>query len=329
MSGVWLPPPLQATALHYQFSSRYFQRMLKVWMNGLLVDQDSAAISIRDTGLLHGAGVFTTMSASAGKVFRLHAHLSRLRNSCEALFIPLKFTDAVLTEAVTSLLTINKLSEARLRLTVTRGSAVQDPLHGLRVEPNVVLTATEMEEYPAEFYERGLTVMLLDEQKLNPYDLQAGHKTLNYLSRLAALREANRRGAGEALWFNVHNYLESGSISNVFLVKDGKLLTPPTPQELREPSLREALPYSRSAVLPGITRAAVLELAKSNGIDVRLMAINVTTLLEADEVFLTNSIMRIMPVCRIERSAVGNEKPGPLTLDLTERFKSLVANETN
>jgi len=83
----------------------------------------------------------------------------------------------------------------------------------------VFLTAAPIEPYPAEFYQRGLTAIVLDEQKLNPYDLQAGHKTLNYLSRLAALREANRRGAGEALWFNVHNYLQSGSISNVFIVK--------------------------------------------------------------------------------------------------------------
>jgi len=302
--------------------------MASVWLNGSLIDEPAAGVSLRDTGLLHGAGVFTTMRAGSGRVFRLGHHLARLRASCEALLIPLKYTDAVLTDAVITLLTANHFSEARLRITVTRGSAMQDPLHGLRIEPNVFITAVDLEEYPAEFYERGLTVMLLDEQKLNPYDLQAGHKTLNYLSRLAALREANRRGAGEALWFNAHNYLESGSISNVFLVKDGKLLTPPTPDELREPALRAALPYSRSSVLPGITRGAVLELARSAGMDVRLMAINVTTLLEADEVFLTNSIMRIMPACRIERSAVGTEKPGAVTLDLTERLKRMVAEET-
>jgi branched-chain amino acid aminotransferase len=302
--------------------------MASVWLNGEMLDETSAGVSLRDTGLLHGAGVFTTMRANDGCVFGLAHHLARLRASCDALFIPPRYTDAALAEAVNALLTANSFTDARVRLTVTRGSAMHDPLHGLRIEPNVFITAADLEEYPAEFYERGLTVMLLDEQKLNPYDLQAGHKTLNYLSRLAALREANRRGAGEALWFNVHNYLESGSISNVFLVKDGHLLTPPTPDELREPALREALPYSRSAVLPGITRAAVLECARAAGIDVRLMAINVTTLLEADEVFLTNSIMRIMPVCRIERSAVGNEKPGSMTLDLAQRFKLLVENES-
>jgi branched-chain amino acid aminotransferase len=182
--------------------------MPQVWMNGQFVEDSAAAVSIRDTGLLHGAGVFTTMRSYGGRVFRLAQHLQRLRDSCEALFIPPQFRDEQLAGASAELLERNGLSDARLRLTVTRGTVTQDPLHGMRVEPNVFLTATELEPYPAEYYEKGLTVIVLDEQKLNPYDLQAGHKTLNYFSRLAALREANRRGAGEALWFNVHNYLK-------------------------------------------------------------------------------------------------------------------------
>src|SRR5204862_4428818 len=140
---------------------------------------------------------------------------------------------------------------ARLRLTITRGAAKQDPLHGLSLAPNVFLTATALEPYPAEFYARGMTVIVIDENKLNPYDIQAGHKTLNYFSRLAALREANQRGAGEALWFNVHNYLQSGSISNVFIVKNDIMMTPPTQTQLQEPTVRETVPYPKSNVLPG------------------------------------------------------------------------------
>ena len=218
-------------------------------------DESTASVSLRDAGLLHGAGVFTTMRSYGGKSSGSTEHLRRLRDSCEALFIPLQYKDDVLTGAADELLRRNGLSDARLRLTVTRGASTPDPLHGSRLEPTAFLTAAPLEPYPHEYYERGLTAVLLDEQKLNPYDLQAGHKTLNYFSRLAALREANRRGAGEALWFNVHNYLQSGSISNVFLVKDGVLLTPPTPQELREDkSLAAAVPYPKSNVLPGVTR---------------------------------------------------------------------------
>lgn len=298
-----------------------------VWLNGEVLDDSDAAIPLRDTGLLHAAGVFTTMRSYGGRVFRLAQHLKRLRDSCEGLFIPLTYKDDQLIDAASQVLAKNQLADARLRLTVTRGSATNDPVHGLRLQPNVFLTATELEPYPDDFYQRGMTVILLDEQKLNPYDMQAGHKTLNYLSRLAALREANRRGAGEALWFNVHNYLQSGSVSNVFIVKDGKLITPPTPQEMLVPDVRQSIPFPKSAVLPGVTRGAVLDLARERGIGISLEAIDVSTILNADEVFLTNSIMQIMPVCRIERKAIGSDKPGPMTLDLSKRLTDLIASE--
>jgi branched-chain amino acid aminotransferase len=286
-------------------------------------------VSIRDAGLLHGAGVFTTMRAHGGRVFQLAQHLRRLRDSCEALFIPLQYKDAAIESAATELLARNGLADARLRLTVTRGAVTQDPLHGMRVEPNAFLTAAPFEPYPVEYYQRGLTVVLMDEQKLNPYDLQAGHKALDYFSRLAALREANRRGAGEALWFNVHNYLQSGSISNVFLVEAGKLVTPPTPQELREDAVGGAVPYPKSNVLPGVTRATVVELARDAGIDVELGAVDVSRLLAATELFLTNSIMGVMPVCRIERASIGNDRPGSITLQLANALRERMERESS
>jgi branched-chain amino acid aminotransferase len=295
--------------------------MATVWINGEYVDEAEASVSIRDTGLLHAAGVFTTMRAYRGKVFRLNQHLQRLRRSCEILFIPLQYKDEALGEVVRQLLERNHLSEARLRLTVTRGLARQDPLHGLRLEPTVFLTAAEFEPYPREFYERGMTVALLDEQKLNPYDIQAGHKTLDYFSRLAALRDANQRGAGEALWFNVHNYLQSGSISNVFVVKDQTLLTPPTAADLQEPAVAQATAYAKSATLAGVTRRTVLDLAGLNGIPIRVTSLDVNQLLDAEEIFLTNSVMGVMPVCRIERKAIGQDRPGAMTVRLSELYE--------
>jgi branched-chain amino acid aminotransferase len=293
-------------------------------MNGQFVDESTASVSLRDAGLLHGAGVFTTMRSYGGRVFRIGDHLSRLRASCEALFVPVQYKDEVLSHAASELLGRNNLTDARLRLTVTRGAISQDPLHGMRVEPMVFLTAATLEPYPAEYYQTGLTAILLDEQKLNPYDVQAGHKTLNYLSRMAALREANRRGGGEALWFNVHNYLQSGSISNVFIVDAGKLVTPPTAVELREAEVARETPYSKSNVLPGVTRGVVLELAKKQKVEIELAGIDVNRLLGAEEVFVTNSIMGVMPVCRLERKAVGKEKPGPVTTRVAAEYAELV-----
>ena len=295
-------------------------RVAEIWLNGKFVDESAASVSVRDTGLLHAAGVFTTMRSTGGRVFRLDQHLSRLRESCDALFIPLQFNDTILSNTTTELLQRNELADARLRLTVTRGLAREDPVHGTHLEPTVFLTATQFEPYPAEFYQRGMTVILLDEQKLNPYDVQAGHKTLDYFSRLSALRTANQRRSGEALWFNIHNYLQSGSISNVFIVRSGKLVTPPTQREMQDPTMRDVLPYPKSNVLPGITRGAIIDFAREAKIDVQLAAVNVQTLLDADEVFVTNSIMGVMPVCRIERKVIGQEKPGAITRQLSERY---------
>jgi branched-chain amino acid aminotransferase len=295
---------------------------MQVWLNGNFIDEENATISIRDTGVLHAAGVFTTMRSAGGRVFRLPQHLARIRESCEALFIPLQHSDHVLIDAANEVLSRNSLADARLRLTVTRGMAQDDPLHGMRLEPTAFLTATALEPYPQEYYQRGMTVIVLDEQKLNPYDVQAGHKTLNYFSRLSALRTANTRRAGEALWFNVHNYLQSGSISNVFIVKGGRLITPPTIREMQDPKIRDATAYPKSNVLPGIVRAAVMEFACEASIQVQLASIDVNQLLDADEVFITNSIMGVMPVCRIGRKVIGEDKPGSITSKLSDLYRA-------
>jgi branched-chain amino acid aminotransferase len=286
--------------------------MSRVWINGDLVDAEAASLPLGDSGLLHAAGVFTTMRADGGRVFRAADHLRRLRDSCQAFSIPLTYKDEALSAAATELLRVNELSDARLRLTITRGAVRQDSLHGPQATPNVFMTAARFDPYPAEWRQVGMTVILVDEQKLNPHDAQAGHKTLNYLSRLAALREAARRGAGEGLWFDVNNRLQSGCISNVMLAKDGVLILPPTTLEIREMRLRQSTADARSCVLPGITRLALLELAKSQGIEVVYQDIDIEMLLAAEEVMLCNSAMRLMPVCRIERHEVGSGKPGPL-----------------
>jgi branched-chain amino acid aminotransferase len=291
-----------------------------VWLNGSLVEEAAATVSVRDVGLLHGAGVFTTMRAVGGRVFRLDAHLQRLAASCQALALPLPYAADVLREAVTALLARMELADARLRLTVTRGSPGEDGA----MRPTVLLTATPFEPYPAKLYERGMTVMVLDDQKLNPFDVQAGHKTLNYFSRLTALRRAAQRQAGEALWFNVQNHLQSGSISNVFLVRDGRLRTPPTAAEQADPATDLPPGLPPSAVLPGITRAAVLDLARAAGLDARPAVLDINDLLAAQEVFLTNSIMGLLPVCRIEKHDVGHGNPGPVWRELSGQYEKLL-----
>ena len=286
--------------------------MADVWLNGSFIDDTEAGVSVRDAGFLHAAGVFTTVRAAGGEVVRLDAHLARLRKSCEALFVPLVPNDEVLADAATELLRRLNLREARLRLTVTRGVATVD-----HAEPTALWTATQFDPYPKPFYDNGMAVTVQNRHKLNPYDPQAGHKTLDYFSRFSALREAAGRSAAESLWFNVHNFLQSGSISNVFLVKDGVLKTPPTDEELQHADVAGQTPYPRSNVLPGVTRAAVLEAATADGIEVQRLGLSIEDLLAADEVFLTNSLMGVMPVSRVEQHAFGSG-PGAVTQRLRD-----------
>lgn len=292
------------------FSARYIPAMADVWLNGTFVDDADAGVSVRDAGFLHGAGVFTTLRAAGGGLVRVEQHLDRLRKSCEALFVPLLPKDQVLAEAGVELLRRLNLSDARLRLTVTRGTSSVS-----HAEPTVLWSAAPFEPYPAPFYARGMTVTVQNKNKLNPYDVQAGHKTLDYFSRFAALRDAAQKSAAESLWFNVHNYLQSGSVSNVFVVKDGVLTTPPTQDELADADVAAATPYPRSNVLPGITRAAVLEAATEAGVEVRRLALSIDDLLAADEAFLTNSLMGVMPIGRVEQHQF-ESVPGDVTKTL-------------
>ena len=270
----------------------------KVFLDDELILSSQAKVSVFDGGFLHGAGLFETMRAYAQKVYRLDEHLDRLLHSAKELAIPVAGNKDDLHDAVVQTLKANELSEARLRLTVSWGD--------LRSEPKgtILITASQLQLYPAEFYSKGMTIVISD-SKVESSNPVARHKSTNYLARLLALRKAQQLKAGEALWFTESNHLAEGCISNVFLVKDNKLLTP----SLAEP------------ILPGVTRAAVLELAKAENVAVDEQALTIEELIAADEVFLTNSIMEIMPVCQVEKHAVGNEVPGPITKQLAQLYR--------
>ena len=280
----------------------------RIFLNGDLVPVEQARLSVFDAGFLHGAGLFETMRAYAGKVYRLDEHLDRLLASAKALLVPIAHDKADLRKAVQQTLTANALSEARVRLTVSRGDLRQDP--DAEQVHTTVITASALVAYPQEFYQKGMTVVVSD-SKLNSSDPVARHKSTNYLSRLLVLRKAQQLRAGESLWFTEHNHLGEGCVSNVFLVKNGELLTP----GVDEP------------ILPGITRAVVLELAIGQEIPVSEKVLTIDDVLAADEIFLTNSIMEVMPVCRFEKHVVGDEKPGPMTQRLADLYRQDVVEK--
>lgn len=283
---------------------------LVIFKDGDWLNADDASVSVFDGGWLHGAGLFETMRAEFGTVFRLDAHLDRLMNSADKLLIPIERPDLPLTTDFEALLRRNELPEARVRMTVTSGRVDNHEQSDDRPKLTVIVTAAPLTGYPPELYERGLSVVI-SRYRQNPDDPLTGHKSTSYLSRLVALREAQQSQCGEALWFTTQNLLAEGCLSNVFVVKDGKLHTPPL----------------STPVLPGIARAVVVEIAGEQSIELAQRPLTIDELLDADEVLLTNSIMQVLPVCRVERKNIGTGKPGEMARQLAEHYRKKVATE--
>jgi branched-subunit amino acid aminotransferase/4-amino-4-deoxychorismate lyase len=274
----------------------------KVFLNGDILDAAQATVSIANPSLLHGVGLFETLRTYASRPFRLDAHIERMRRSAGVLGMTLGDTLDLLPDAISAVLKANELGDARVRFTVTPPgvTAGQDA-------PTLLVTAVELTGYPADLYHKGITIWLCTTYRQSAHDPLAGHKTTSYLPRLIALRDAQQRQCGEAIWFTPENLLAEGSISNVFVVRNGRLLTPPLD----------------TPVLPGVTRASILELAAAHGIPHAEEPVNVNDLLDADEVFLTNAVMEVMPVTRVERRPIGTEQPGELTIRMARLYKEL------
>ena len=295
---------------------------MQTWLNGEFVDHDSASIPVFDAGFQHGVGLFETMSARNGQVFRVEAHMHRLIESARELLLSDRLRPAPLIEAVSHTLQRNDLEAARVRLTVTGGNLNRLQSQGKgQVDPTVLIVAQPPTVYPPAFFEEGVTTIIADGRD-NPFDPMAGHKTLNYWPRIHALQSAAAKKAGEAIWFTVSNHVASGSVSNIFAVKDGQLHTPIA----RGEEEKQAIP---SSVLPGITRAAIIEIAESMDIATTKRLLDINDLLAADEVFLTNSSWGVLPVVGVEREKIGDGEVGELTGELREAWLALVDRETS
>ena len=305
---------------------------MKVYLDGKFVNEGEAALSAFDAGVQHAVGLFETMRAYNGRIFRLDEHINRLIRSARELGLSGRLHAGPLREAVDRTLRANDLLEARLRLTLTGGNlsmlaarpgaedneeagAGPPPEH----RPTGLIAASTPTVYPESFFTDGVGVVAAD-AKANPFDPMAGHKTVNYWSRLQALAAAARAGAGESLWFTVTNHLASGAVSNAFLVKDGELLTPIARGE--EPAGGLAAP-----VLPGVTRAAVIEATDRLGLPVRRKMLTIHDLLDADEVFLTNTSWLLLPVVRMEKETIGDGKVGPTSRKLYDELARTIHAE--
>jgi branched-chain amino acid aminotransferase group I len=277
-----------------------------VSLNGSLVPRSQARISPFDLGFLYGYGLFETMRAYSGRIFRLEKHLERLSQSAKLLGLPLNAFD--LKKACHDTLRANKLKEARMRLTVSMGEGEAIPAPPKHPSPTVLVTATRYVPFSDEAYRKGYkaVVSTVDRDSQSPLSRL---KSANYLNNILAQREAGVSRADEAILLNERGFLCEGSASNIFMVSRGNLITP----------------GEESGCLPGITRQIVLELAQGLGIGISEREVRLEELLHADEAFLTNSIMELMPLVEVNGQRIGR---GKVTESLMQAYKETVVRET-
>ena len=287
----------------------------KIYINGSLFTPSEAKISVLDHGFLYGYGLFETMHAYRGQIFLLDRHLARLMRGAAAVGLWDKIAGIDLAGACRDTVKANGLRDARVRLTVTGGEVDAFPWEGKSGPPNIVVRARIFRPFSPERYRRGYRIGIVSVRRCAP-SIMYGVKSVDYLPSVLARLESAKMGLDEALLL-----IESGCVaecgnSNVFFVKDGRLLTP---------SLG-------CGILPGITREVVIELAAASGISVAEKEISPASLAGMDEAFLTGSMLEIMPVTAIRDEAgrisqVGDGKPGRITMNLMQAYRERVERE--
>jgi branched-chain amino acid aminotransferase group I len=272
------------------------------------VPRSQARISALDYGFLYGFGLFETMRAYNGRVFRLDSHLSRLEGSAEILGLPLRALN--LKAAVMDTIRANGLGDARIRITVSIGEGATAPDPGTCNKPTVLVVAEHYQPYPQHFYQKGFRAVVSSIIR-NSRSPLSRLKSASYLESILARQEARAAGADEALCLNEKGFLAEASMGNIFLVGDGVLRTP----------------GPESGILPGITRQIVLELARQLDISTLEQDTRLDELFQAEEAFLTNSLIEVVPLTEVDGRPIAAGRPGSITKRLMAAYKKLVLAE--
>lgn len=279
-----------------------------IFMNDRLVPEEEARVSVFDHGLLYGDGVFEGLRSYSGHVFRLDAHLDRLWDSARAICLEIPLTKEAMAQAVIDTLAANSLTDGYIRLIVTRGAGTLGLDPNRCSNPQVIIIADTISLYPREFYEQGLRIVTAATQRIQSAALSPRIKSLNYLNNIMAKLEGLQAGCVEALMLNHKGEVAECTGDNIFVVRSGRLLTPPPD----------------AGILEGITRNAVMELAGADGIDCREATLTRHDLYTANECFLTGTAAEVIPVVEIDGRKIGHGNPGPITRRLTDAFHALV-----
>ena len=280
---------------------------LKIYIGGKLFDKEDATISVFDHGLLYGDGVFEGIRSYGGKVFLLAEHVERLWNSAKALLLDIPLSREEMAKAIQDTVEVNGITDGYIRVLVTRGCGTLGLDPNTCSNPQVIIIADKIALYPDDLYEKGLEIITVSTIRNHPAALSPRIKSLNYLNNILAKIEGLQAGCIEALMLNHKGEVAECTGDNLFLVRDGVLLTPPTD----------------AGILEGITREAVIGLARDAGFEVREVSLTRHDIFIAEECFLTGTAAEVIPVVKLDSRAIGDGKPGPVTRDLMGRFKQL------
>ena len=281
-----------------------------IYLDGKYLPDDQARVSVFDHGFLYGDGVFEGIRAYHGRIFRLKEHLDRLYDSAKTIDIHPPISKEEMTEAICETLRRNNLTDAYIRPIITRG------IGDLGLDPrkcpkaSVVIIAVSWGAMYGDLHEKGLRAVTVSVRR-NPAEcLPPNVKSLNYLNNILAKIEANYKGGDEAIFFDTNGYISEGSGDNLYIVKNGEIITPHTLNNLR-----------------GVTRMVLLEIAKSLGITVKEQNIGYFDLYTADEMICTGTAAEVAPITWVDGRTIGSGKPGPVTRQLMAAFKTVTEME--
>ena len=282
---------------------------MKIFLDGQLLDESEAKISVFDHGLLYGDGVFEGIRFYNGRVFRLERHIERLFDSAKSILLTIPMSPEEVTAATLETIRANGLQDGYIRLVVTRG------VGNLGLNPyqcpkaSVIVIAASITLYPDECYQNGLKLVTCATRRPPPGALAPQVKSLNYLNNVMAKIEAIQAGGQEGLMLNEQGFVAECTGDNVFIVKRGEILTPPV----------------TAGALDGITRGVVFEIAAALGVPMRESMLTRYEMFTADECFLTGTAAEVVPVVKLDERAIADGRPGPVTRNVIEKFRELTA----
>lgn len=281
-----------------------------IWLDGKLVPEAEAKVSVFDHGLLYGDGIFEGIRFYNGRVFRLDEHVERLLLSARAILLPMPWTAEEIVSAVCETIQANGLQDGYIRLVITRGVGGLGLNPYLCKEPSMFIIASTITLYSEENYENGLTLVTCATRRPTPGALSPQVKSLNYLNNVMAKAEALKAGCAEGVMLNEQGYVAECTGDNLFIVKKGRIYTPPV----------------SDGSLDGITREVIFELCEKEGLSIEDKTLTRYDIYTADECFLTGTAAEVIPATMLDERPIGTGKPGPITKQLLKAFVALTTS---